>query len=153
MNMITTRTPNVRAHIAAVPDAFNATNYATAAAQDRLREAMARSVPPESRAKAKREPKDAPAANPEQFRDRVNRAAINRQRILALLANGNRSREAVKCELELTKREIETAMDRITRYGFAARVGSAPRLSGGGGASPILAITAAGRAALAEGRA
>ena len=152
MNMITTRTPTVRAHMQIVPDGFNVANYATIAAQDQLREAMGKSVTPELRAKAKREPKDAPA-NPEQFRDRVNRAAINRQRILALLANGNRSREAVKCELELTKREIETAMDRITRYGFAARVGSAPRLSGGGGASPILAITAAGRAALAEGRA
>lgn len=152
MNMITTRTPNVRAHAPVVPDGFNLAAYPTAADQEELRKAMKLSVPPEMRAKSKREPKETPA-DPAQFRDRVNRAAINRRRILELLARGNRSREAVKCELELTKREIETAMDRITRYGFAARVGSAPRLSGGGGVSPILAITAAGRAALAEGRA
>lgn len=152
MNMITTRTPTVRAHIAAVPDAFNATNYATAAAQDRLREAMRKSVPKAARAKADTGPKRKPCKMAaEQLAEAKRRGKSNRRRILAALEIRNRSREAIEAELGLTRNEMKTAMDVLYRYALVVRVGTAPRLSGG--ASAIIAITAAGRAALAEGRA
>lgn len=153
MEMITTRAPTVRAHVPVVPDRFSATNYATAAAQDRLREAMMKSVPPELRAKADTGPKRKPSKMAaEQLAEAKRRGKTNRSRILAALEIRNRSRDAIEAELGLTRNEMKTAMDVLYRYAFVVRAGTAPLLSGGGGASAILAITAAGRAALAEGR-
>lgn len=153
MNMITTRTPTVRAPEPVVPDRFNRAAYRTVSAQCELREAMSNSVPKAARAKADTGPKRKPSKMAaEQLAEARRRGKSNRSRILAALEIRNRSREAIESELGLTRNEMKTAMDVLYRYEFVVRAGSAPLLSGGGGASAILAITAAGRAALAEGR-
>lgn len=154
MNMITTRTPTVRAHMQIVPDGFSLAAYPTAAAQDKLREKMAASVEKQFRVKtaAAQKPR-ASKFNAEQLAECKRNGKINRGRILAALAIRNRSREAIKAELGMTPNQIKTAFDVLYGYGFVKRVGSAPLLSGRPGTSAVIAITPAGRAALAEGRA
>ncbi len=154
MNMITTRTPNVRAHIPVVPDRFNRAAYRTVSAQCELREAMRNSVPKAARAKADASPKRKPSKMAaEQLAEAKRRGKSNRLRILAALEIRNRSREAIEAELGLTRNEMKTAMDVLYRYEFVSRVGTSPLLSGRPGMSVVIAIPPAGRAALAEGRA
>lgn len=155
MNMITTRTPTVRAHMQIVPDGFNLAAYPTAAAQDKLRAQMAASVEKQFRAKTgpAQKPDRASKFSAEQLAECKRNGKINRGRILAALAIRNRSREAIKAELGMTPNQIKTAFDVLYGYGFVKRVGDAPLLSGRPGTSALMAITPAGRAALAEGRA
>lgn len=151
MNMVTTRTPTVRAHAPVAPDGFSLAAYPTAAAQDELRKKMAVSV--EKRFRASGKTRKTPSPNAEQLSEAIRLGKINRVRILAALENRNRSREAVMAELGLTKNQIKCAMNVLYDHGLVARVGSAPLLSGRPGTSAVIAITPAGRAALAEGRA